>query len=267
MVGATLVAAVGLLRLGLIDRPTGRGLDIEPPASLAPTVPVAAPAGGTGEAEAVRVWLRKEMGEPASLDPGRVIEILEDLDEDPDDKSMVALFPSGRAIPKAELRARAPGWEDARLWPASRGLAEAPAPAMLDLHNLRAAEPGLAELLRARDFDDGGEPSPIAKALRIDGDSLEPPDPVKGDVARALFYMAVRYDGTDGGPALQLVRGASAPGAPQVGRLCALLQWNEVDPVDAAERRRNDWVTRRQGSRNPFVDRPEFARVLWGKEC
>jgi endonuclease I len=265
MAGVAVVVAVGLLRFGLVDRQGADGLGMEPTGSQAPTRPMLAPDGGDPDADSLRAWLQQEMGEPKSLKPDRVLEILEDLDEDRTDRTKVVLFPSGRSIPKADLRARAPGWEDARLWPASRGLDEAPA--MLDLHNLRAAEPGLADLQRGRDFGEVEATGRSLAGLKQDEASLEPPDPLKGDVARSLFYMAVRYDGGGGGPDLRLVAGASAAGEPVLGRVCTLLRWNEADPVDRTEQRRNDWATRRQGSRNLFVDRPEFARVLWGKEC
>jgi endonuclease I len=57
--------------------------------------------------------------------------------------------------------------------------------------------------------------------------------------------------------------------APRTARevLCTLLDWSDRDPVDQFERRRNDWIKKRQGVGNPFVDRPEFAHVIWGKSC
>lgn len=268
MAGLALVALLGLLRLGLIDRPAEIAMDGGAALGVAPARPPATPvAAGSPEAIAVRAWLRAQMGQPASLKPERVLEILEDLDEDREDKTRVQLFPSGRSIAKAELRREPLAWDDLHLWPVSRGLGEAPAPALLDLHNLRLAEPGLAELQRTRDFDDVGEPSASPAGLRVDARGLEPPDALKGDVARTLFYMAVRYGKPPGGSGLELVAGSSSEGEPALGRLCTLLRWSDADPVDEAERRRNDWIARRQGSRNPFVERPEFARVLWGREC
>jgi serine protease len=265
---AALLAMAGLLRLGLIDEPDDAAVQkLEPAAGPAPARPAVLASLGRPEAEAIRAWLRQEMGSPVNLGPERARKMLENLDEDRKDDSKVVLFPSGRSIPKDEIRARKAGWEEARLWPIDQGLGEPAAAAALDLHNLRPGEAGFSALQRDRDYADGGEPSPLAPGFRLGAASLELPDHLKGDVARALFYMAVLYDGSGGGPDLELVTGASTPGRPELGRLCALLRWSDADPVDDVERRRNEWAARRQGTRNLFVERPEFARVLWGGAC
>ncbi|MCK5689457.1 endonuclease, partial [Myxococcota bacterium] len=116
-----------------------------------------------------------------------------------------------------------------------------------------------------------------------DGYSFEPRDAVKGDSARAAFYMAVRYEGNYEGvdvptldlelveaiPSLLGTDGLPTNGAhisnPQFGKLSTLLQWHSDDPPDAKEVARNDIIFRRfQGNRNPFVDHPEWAGVIWG---
>jgi hypothetical protein len=71
---------------------------------------------------------------------------------------------------------------------------------------------------------------------------FEPPDAHKGNVARALFYFAVRYGG-------QIDADEEA----------VLRKWNKLDPVDQAERHRNDEIEKLQGNRNPFIDHPEFV--------
>ena len=43
-----------------------------------------------------------------------------------------------------------------------------------------------------------------------------------------------------------------------------LRKWHEADPVDSFERRRNNMVEKFQGNRNPFIDNPAFATVIWG---
>jgi endonuclease I len=104
----------------------------------------------------------------------------------------------------------------------------------------------------------------------------------KGDVARALFYMDVRYEGgTHGGtgaaePDLRLTDdlalvGASATGSNEpfayMGRLSVLLQWHQEDPVDAKELAHTNAVHQFQGNRNPFVDHPEWAACLYQGAC
>ena len=92
-------------------------------------------------------------------------------------------------------------------------------------------------------------------------------DDRKGDVARAMFYMDVRYEGdVSGEPDLILTDNAglintthSSPA--YMGLLSTLLEWSAADPVDAKEMRHNDRVYAYQHNRNPFVDHPEW--VTW----
>ena len=91
----------------------------------------------------------------------------------------------------------------------------------------------------------------------------------RGDIARAMFYMDVRYEGDSGSePDLILTDNvslidASATGSnlsvAYMGLLSVLLQWHEDDPVDDRERARNDAVYTYQGNRNPFIDHPEWV--------
>ena len=48
-----------------------------------------------------------------------------------------------------------------------------------------------------------------------------------------------------------------------MGRLSALLDWHESDPVDDHEHHRNDVVAEAQGNRNPFVDHPEYVSYIF----
>lgn len=81
----------------------------------------------------------------------------------------------------------------------------------------------------------------------------------KGDVSRALFYMAVRYNG------LNLVNGNPDDGiVGQMGDLTSLLSWNVVDPADDFEMNRNNYIATWQENRNPFIDYPALADYIWG---
>ena len=92
----------------------------------------------------------------------------------------------------------------------------------------------------------------------------------KGDMARAILYMAIRYEGglhpatgqtepdlelTDN--RAQIVITSASPA--YMGLMSTLLAWHQADPVDAAERGRNEVVFSFQGNRNPFIDHPEWA--------
>jgi endonuclease I len=98
----------------------------------------------------------------------------------------------------------------------------------------------------------------------------------QGDVARAMFYMDVRYAGgthnvthvaepdliiTDN-ISLIVTTGSNASVA-YMGLLSVLLQWSAADPVDDRERARNDAVYSFQGNRNPFIDHPEWVNAIF----
>lgn len=81
----------------------------------------------------------------------------------------------------------------------------------------------------------------------------------KGDVARSLFYMAVRYNG------LNLVNGNPADTiVGQIGDLASLLTWNTTDPSDDFEMNRNNYIYTWQHNRNPFIDYPNLADYIFG---
>lgn len=102
----------------------------------------------------------------------------------------------------------------------------------------------------------------------MDGDSWEPPAGVKGDVARALFYMDVRYDGLEGDTVdLRLQDAQSDPSEGRMGVLTTLRAWHEADPPDATESNRNEKIFQTyQYNRNPFVDHPEWVACIFDPE-
>lgn len=106
----------------------------------------------------------------------------------------------------------------------------------------------------------------------VNGNSFEAWNFRKGDLARAVLYMAIRYEGgTDPAsgqrePDLELtddrsrIVGTSNYDVPAyMGLLADLLAWHVADPPDAAEIARNDVIQTFQGNRNPFIDHPEWA--------
>jgi hypothetical protein len=81
----------------------------------------------------------------------------------------------------------------------------------------------------------------------------------KGDVARSVFYMAVRYN------ALSVVNGDIVDTTVgQLGDLASLLTWNHADPSDDFEMNRNNYIYTWQYNRNPFIDYPALADYIWG---
>lgn len=112
---------------------------------------------------------------------------------------------------------------------------------------------------------------------------FEPQDSDKGDIARAVFYMAARYNyysGNDSSPIdgnnpnLVLANnlsensrtGTSSATSPySMGLLSDLLAWNRLDPVDEYEIHRNNLLYKNYtNNRNPFIDFPEWAEYIWG---
>jgi endonuclease I len=87
----------------------------------------------------------------------------------------------------------------------------------------------------------------------------------RGDVARALFYMAVRFDGlnvVNGDPSEYLPSTSIASG--NIGDLATLLVWNHSDPKDDFEMNRNNHIYTWQMNRNPFIDYPLLVDYIFG---
>ena len=82
----------------------------------------------------------------------------------------------------------------------------------------------------------------------ISGNSFYPGDEWKGDVARMILYLNVRYELS----------------VDLVGNLDLFLKWNREDPVSDFERQRNEAIEDAQGNRNPFIDNPYLATLIWG---
>lgn len=80
----------------------------------------------------------------------------------------------------------------------------------------------------------------------------------KGDVARGIFYLDVRYNG------LEVVNGYPEGEVGKFGDLATLLDWHRNDPVDDFEMNRNNVVYAWQNNRNPFIDNPEMVEYFWG---
>ena len=104
----------------------------------------------------------------------------------------------------------------------------------------------------------------------------------RGDIARAMFYMDVRYEGgthgvsgyaepdlilTDQLAQIEASNTGSNEQVAYMGLLSVLLQWHQEDPVDAKEIARNDAVYTHQGNRNPFIDHPEWVDCLFLDDC
>ena len=79
----------------------------------------------------------------------------------------------------------------------------------------------------------------------------------KGDVARSVLYMQIRYNG------LSVVNGYPSTTG-QMGDLATILDWHRNDPPDDFEMNRNNVVYNWQFNRNPFIDQPDLVEYIWG---
>ncbi|MCZ7604053.1 MAG: endonuclease [Melioribacteraceae bacterium] len=219
--------------------------------------------GLTGQA--LKLKLHSIINNHHKLTYAQVWSSLEITDEDPLNTNNVILFYTGRSQDK-DLKDQGSGedtWNREHVWPKSHGFPNESDTAYTDIHHLRPADRSVNSSRGDKDFDNGGSPHVEAPDTYTDSDSWEPRDEIKGDVARMMFYMDVRYENS-GSLDLELVdyTGTSS-GTPNLGKYSTLLAWHFADPVDAAEQTRNEKVYNIQGNRNPFIDHPEFVTAIY----
>jgi len=93
---------------------------------------------------------------------------------------------------------------------------------------------------------------------------FEPIDEYKGDFARSYFYMVTRYEDKVALWSSDMLNGTSYP-AFSTWAKNLLLEWSAQDPVSQKEIDRNNVVySQYQHNRNPFIDHPEYAQLIWG---
>lgn len=116
-----------------------------------------------------------------------------------------------------------------------------------------------AHHIRAVDGQENSSRNNRNYGVDYNGPIATPTTTWKGDVARACFYMAVRYDG------LNVVNGnPNENSIGQIGDLATLLTWNQTDPRDDFEMNRNNYIYTWQVNRNPFIDYPNLADYVFG---
>ncbi|SMD11450.1 endonuclease [Lentzea albidocapillata] len=194
----------------------------------------------------------------------QVWDALKATDQDPANANNVILLYSGRSQAKSTNGGGGNDWNREHVWAKSHGdFGTATGPGT-DIHHLRPEDVSVNAARGNLDFDNGGSPVSEAPGSLADGDSFEPRASVKGDVARMIFYMAVRYEGNDGYVNLEMNNSVSNGSAPYMGKLSVLKQWSAGDPPDAFEKRRNDVIFNNyQKNRNPFIDHPEWVSSIW----
>jgi endonuclease I len=125
-----------------------------------------------------------------------------------------------------------------------------------DAHNLRAIDNSRNNTRSNRIFEQGsGEDSYITNS-----GNWYPGDEWRGDVARMMMYMYLRY----GDQCLATVVGEGSTSYSTLDDMPnVFLEWNAADPVSPYEMTRNDVLQNMQGNRNPFIDNPVLATLIW----
>lgn len=220
--------------------------------------------------ESLKTALHNIIDDHTELSYASVTNALRVTDEDTINTDHVILIYTGWTYHKNDFGGLVDDWNREHVWSKSHGDFGDDPPAGTDIHHLRPCDVTVNSSKNNRDFSkgvteyiDGGIPT----GCYTDTDIWEPRDLDKGDVARMIFYMAVRYEGDNGEPDLELVSYVNtAPnGEPLYGNFDTLVKWHNQDPVNDWERRRNDLIySNYQGNRNPFIDHPEYVDLIWG---
>lgn len=204
-----------------------------------------------------------------------VWDILKETDKDPNNPDNVILLYTGWSVDAAQEWNSGSGWSREHVWSKSHGDFGTDEGAGTDVHHLRPADPTVNSAKNNRWFDecsepyeDGGEYTGCFKGA--EDWTWMPREEVKGDVARMIFYMAVRYEGENEEPDLEIVDFLPEDNNTSdsiYAKLSTLYQWHLDDPVSDWERKRNDVIYYNfQNNRNPFIDHPEFANYIYGGE-
>ncbi|MGW4233241.1 endonuclease I family protein [Streptomyces sp. NPDC004980] len=213
---------------------------------------------------ALKSSLHTIISDQTKLSYSQVWEALKNTDEDPSNSSNVVLLYTGRSQSKSSNGGSVGQWNREHVWAKSHGDFGTSTGPGTDIHHLRPEDVQVNSIRGNKDFDNGGSAVSGAPGNYTDSDSFEPRDAVKGDVARMILYMAVRYEGGDSWADLEPNNSVNNGSAPYIGRLSVLKQWSQEDPPDSFEQNRNDVIfDRYQHNRNPFIDHPEWVEAIW----
>ena len=214
------------------------------------------------EGQELKAALHDIISDHRQLSYSEVWEALRETDKDPNNPNNVILFYSGESRSKDRNGGNVGDWNREHVWAKSHGNFGTSKGPGTDIHHLRPTDVQVNSARGNLDFDYGGSTVKGCDGCFRTANSWEPPDRVKGDVARMLFYMATRYEAGDRVD-LELNDLLNNGSRPYHGKLSVLLEWHELDPVDAFEMNRNNVIEQIQGNRNPFIDHPEWVTSIW----
>lgn len=150
-------------------------------------------------------------------------------------------------------------WNREHVWPQSTGWSDTTV-AGSDLHHIRPTDPSVNSSRGNMPFGEVTNGTEVktsngtGSGCYRGGGYFEPHDDTKGDIARIIFYLLTRYADADNKPITGVAQS-----------LELLLEWHELDPVSEWEISRNNKTANIQGNRNPFIDYPSLADLIWGE--
>ena len=155
------------------------------------------------------------------------------------------------------------GWNREHVWPQSLGGGNTSGGGA-DLHHIRPSDAVVNSTRGNNKYGEvnggkevyGKNPASGVLGGYSSGSYFEPLDNVKGDIARICLYVYVRWGSDWGADSITEV----------FQSVDVLLAWCEMDPVDTWEMGRNEVVEDIQGNRNVFIDYPEYAWLIFGRD-
>jgi len=183
---------------------------------------------------------------------------IKQTDGDPNKPGNIILFWSGVSI--KFIWDSGNTWNREHVWPQSQGWFKTSG-AGADLHHIRPVDSSInsahgndpyAVISGGTFLKTSSLNGSVLTNCKKGGSKFEPADDRKGDTARIIFYLLTRYPESDN---VKITNVATS--------IEMLLEWHESDPVDQLEINRNEAVCGIQGNRNPFIDYPEFADMIW----
>lgn len=164
-------------------------------------------------------------------------------DEDPNNSNNMILFYTGQSIKKSQDLNN--DWNREHVWPQSLGWFKTSG-AGADMHHLRPCNISVNSSRGNKKYGTGGS---YYLPLNVNGSGAD----YRGDCARIILYLFTRYSESDSYSFTAVFQS-----------LDLILEWNKLDPVDHLEIQRNEYTYKIQGNKNPFIDYPEFADMIWG---
>ena len=179
-------------------------------------------------------------------------------------EGVISLIYTSVEVTRSQFGGNAGTWNREHIWPKSLG-GFTDTGAGSDLHHIRPSDATVNSRRGSLKYGNVENGSAVTGSALVGGmvsgyskgSYFEPLDNAKGDVARICLYVYVRYGG-------ELSKCSNITNVFE--SVDVLLEWCEMDPVDEWEMSRNDVVFGIQGNRNVFIDYPEYAWLLFGKE-